>query len=84
MTRVTITITEVTGQQSLCADQEAAALPALTLRLQAPDGAGLGGAGGGPQGGGGGGGPGGGEQGARAVGLTVLNMLYRDLKWRID
>ena len=77
MTRVTIT--EVTGQQSLGADQEAAALPALTLGLQAPDGAGLGGAGGGPQGGGGGG-----ERGARAVGLTVLNMLYRDLKWRID
>ena len=83
MTRVTITITEVTRQQSLGADQEAAALPALTLGLQSPDGAGHGGAGGGPQGGGGGG-PGGGERGARAVGLTVLNMLYRDLKWRID
>ena len=79
MTRVTIgLVTEVTGQQGLGADQEAAALPALTLGLQAPDGAGHGGAGGG--GGGGGGRPGGGGRGARAVGLAVLNMLYRDLK----
>ena len=53
MTRVTIgLVTGVTGQQSLGADQEAAALPALALGLQAPDGAGHGGAGGGGGGGG--------------------------------